>query len=327
VASTTSDCEKLTRNISESFGLISSALRKSMRIPVRVSYLVFKKLDVIEDNSLPFDKQEIFNQVITYLEESVYAKKSSPDMSFIKDALMQVSAHIPRDNKQDWLSIKNYEKILCAYNKLDLDDKKAILKSAKEMTTTMLLFQNKILLKGGQFVKSFEELSDYSHGVAGVVGNSLTNIFMNHDKKNEDRYRLLLEKNGRYNRSEETGIFLQYVNIIKDKKKDENNKQHFWPSESEENYLPVTLEEMVNHAKEYFDAAKEYIATLPRENFGARVFSSAALLKAFYELKSMIKHDDTERGRLSGLRKTGLIIEALRYTTSNRRINKLAISN
>ncbi|KAF2141061.1 uncharacterized protein K452DRAFT_351719 [Aplosporella prunicola CBS 121167] len=192
---------------SRSFSAVIKELHPELLVPVCLFYLILRGLDTIEDDmTIPLEKKEPllrdFDKIIT--KEGWTFTENGPNE---KDRELLVHFNYV---------IEEYLKLKPAYQ--------AIIKDiTKKMGDGMADYANNAEHneKGVNTVKDYEL---YCHYVAGLVGEGLTQLFVEAKLANDG----LLKRSELH---ESMGQFLQQVNIIRDIKEDLDDGRRFWPRE------------------------------------------------------------------------------------------------
>ncbi|MFP4016427.1 MAG: squalene/phytoene synthase family protein, partial [Halanaerobiales bacterium] len=183
-----------------------------------------------------------------------------------------------------------------AYDSLDDVAKTLSYKWLKEMNRGMKKYLT-------HDVKTFVDLDEYCYYVAGTVGGFLTDIVIFYSSISEGECDRLLAN---YNAS---GLFLQKVNLIRDIKKDfENREKHYWPLTSLKTSIRRimdgenkkegmnTLATMIDDVKSHIPNLISYYHSIPREMKGYRKFYSVNNALGMATIEKMEKNEDVLYG-------------------------------
>lgn len=267
----------LFSGISKNFYLASKFLPKDTRDTNMALYLMLRMADTIEDSNLPIEvKKECFD----IYREFLLSKKMNIQRfisRFEEDANLT-----PHEKKL----ITNTNVVLDLFERIGIVYRRNFTNDINEMTIGMEKYLEKRII-------TIHDQDDYCHYVAGIVGKILTDmyLFYNHIN-NEEHYKMLSLSN-------DFGLLLQKVNIIKGSKEDylKNNKNSvnrtyipegllrrhnlsleelFNPENSKKALL--VLEELTKDAKKYKQPSLEYIKQIPKKEKGIKIFSNIILL-------------------------------------------------
>ncbi|HEY4395492.1 MAG TPA: squalene/phytoene synthase family protein, partial [Polyangia bacterium] len=118
--------------------------------------------------------------------------------------------------------------------------------------------------RGGLTLGSIEELRDYCYAVAGIVGEMLTELYL------EDRVELMADAEGLRSRGAAFGEGLQLVNVLKDAPRDAAEGRVFLP--------PGTTRVVLELARADLDAAAEYVGLLRNAGTDSRLVAFNAFI-------------------------------------------------
>lgn len=196
-------CYELLIEVSRSFSLVIQELPNELRDSICIFYLVLRGLDTVEDDP------NIEKDTKISLLNSFGANLDNPGGFDVLDC-----GH--RDYYRRLM--KDFHKVCLEYQKLQLGYRKVIQNATNEMAEGMIYF----LEKG---VETIEEYDKYCHYVAGIVGQGLTDLFVESGLESKSLSSL------REVESNNMGLFLQKTNIIRDYYEDIREDRVFWPTE------------------------------------------------------------------------------------------------
>ncbi len=194
-------CYNTLDRVSRSFAMVIRELPEPLSLNVCLFYLILRGLDSIEDD------MELPNNEKVDLLRNFYQKnyKSGWNIKGVGD-------------KEEYRELlKNYDKVIGAFSKLDESAQAIITDICKKMGNGMADF-------AGVEIITVADYDLYCHHVAGLVGIGLSGIFSSS----------FLEDNGlRYEEelSNTMGLFLQKINIVRDYREDLDAGRTFWPKE------------------------------------------------------------------------------------------------
>ena len=267
----------LFSGISRNFCLASRFLPKDTRDTNMTLYLMLKMADTIEDSNLPIEvKKECFDMYRKFL-----LSKKTNIQQFV--SRFEEEANLTPHEKK---LIANTNVILDLFGRIGIVYRRNFINDINEMTTGMEKYLEKRII-------TIHDQDDYCHYVAGMVGKILTDMYLFYNHINNEEHHKMLSL------SNDFGLLLQKVNIIKGSKEDylRNNKNSvnrtyipegllrrhnlsleelFNPENSEKALL--VLEELTKDAKKYKQPSLEYIKQIPKKEKGIKMFSNIILL-------------------------------------------------
>ncbi|MFP4661479.1 MAG: squalene/phytoene synthase family protein [Halanaerobiales bacterium] len=264
-------CKKILPKVSRSFAITIPMLDAEIKLPVLITYLQDRLLDNFED--------EISDQDISIDERKKMMDKVvelfTPDVGDVEEVAREISEYaelMPEKSLQDLT--ENALIVRWAYDSLGEVAKSLSFKWLEEMNRGMKKYLT-------HDVRTFVDLDEYCYYVAGTVGGFLTDVVIFYSSISEEESDRLLAN---YNAS---GLFLQKVNLIRDIKKDiENREKHYWPltslktsirrimdKENKKEGMSV-LAAMIDDVKNHIPNLISYYHSIPREMKGYRKFYS-----------------------------------------------------
>ena len=191
---------KMLQGVSRSFAFTIPQLPAGLRMAAGNSYLLCRIADTIEDstNLSPPEKSEFserFSQVV--------AGAASAE-SLARDIVERLSCDVPSAERT---LIVEMDRLIGITHRLRPRQRQALARCVQVMTSGMSEFQYKATPAGLENLRMFDR---YCYHVAGVVGDTLTELFCDYSERIESRRTELL------NLSASFGQGLQIVNIIKD---------------------------------------------------------------------------------------------------------------
>ncbi|KMT00351.1 hypothetical protein BVRB_9g216610 [Beta vulgaris subsp. vulgaris] len=198
-------CYSMLHKVSRSFALVIQQLGTDLRNAVCVFYLVLRALDTVEDDTSLADDVKI--PILRAFHEHIYDR----------------DWHFSCGTKHYKVLMDEFNYVRTAFLELDRGYQVAIEDITKRMGAGMAKFVCKE-------VETIVDYDEYCHYVAGLVGLGLSKLF--HNAGLEDLAPEYLSNN--------MGLFLQKVNVIRDYLEDINEipKRHmFWPREIWSKYV------------------------------------------------------------------------------------------
>ena len=198
---------------SRSFSSVIKELHPELLVPVALFYLILRGLDTIEDDMTIAleEKDPLLRDFYKITEQEGWNfDGNGPDE---KDRALLVDFNVVIDE---------FSKIKPVYREII---KGITLKMGKGMADYANNAEH-----NANGVNTIKDYDLYCHYVAGLVGNGLTQLFVESGLANA----ALLD---RPNLQESMGLFLQKTNIIRDIKEDFDDKRRFWPKEIWSKYV------------------------------------------------------------------------------------------
>lgn len=258
---------ELLHAASRTFALGIDLLPRPLREEIETAYLLLRVSDYLEDNErmAARDKVALLTQWARVLEGAEPV-----------DELADTLASVP-DRSPDALVARNTRQVHAALQQARPDARTILVRHVRDSTLGMARWAER-----GPDISTEADLDDYMHEVAGRVGWLLTEIFALHipgvAEEKEEMMRL-----GR-----EFGLALQTVNVIRGLHGDWERGWVFIPrafvpgggdpralftEEGRDRDAELAiLERLVPKAEAHLEAARGYIARIPRSERGIRLF-------------------------------------------------------
>ncbi len=134
------------------------------------------------------------------------------------------------------------------------------------------------------------ELEDYCYGVAGIVGEMITDLVSLYDPSLDRRRVLSMHAN-----AVDFGIGLQLTNVLKDSWRDAQQGRRYLPARFvrfDGTDRPGSLRPLVEMAMHRLDRGLEYTAAIPYDHAGIRNFCLVALVLAAASLAAVRDRED-----------------------------------
>ncbi|MFW5684081.1 MAG: squalene/phytoene synthase family protein [Spirochaetota bacterium] len=192
---------RLLRATSRTFALSIEGLPGSLREEMALAYLLFRVSDYFEDHPelSPDEKAEL----LALWEQTL----ANPERA---GALTRRMADVPYDRSDPEADVaREFELLFRVLSSFDHRVQAVIVERVRETTRGMARWQ----LKGPR-VEDEDELDDYMHHVAGLVGYLVTDLFALHFPRIAERRTRLMPL------AREFGLALQCVNILRGLRKD-----------------------------------------------------------------------------------------------------------
>jgi farnesyl-diphosphate farnesyltransferase len=272
-------CGVMLPKVSRTFAICIRLLPRDLEHPVLVAYLLCRIADTIEDSTTltATEQDQLFAHFSSCLDEG------GPDAGPLREAFAG-------GGTDEELLAREADKVLREFRGLPSGQRDAVRPWVQEMCAGMTEFARRAEDTPGAHLEALgtvEELDRYCYYVAGTVGHLLTELFALHGgtagTERHDRLREL---------SASFGLGLQLTNIIKDVADDRARGWSFVPRQLCEvaGIRPEDLQDerfseagrsvmllLINKAKGHLDDALEYTTTLPRAEYGIRLFCLTSL--------------------------------------------------
>jgi len=260
-------CREILKKVSRSFALTIPFLDNSIHDPVMVTYLQDRLLDNFED-----EVRGISLEQRKYLMDRV-VDIFGPGTSFPEDTIRKIQDQADLFSDKALSRLTARADLLYEANKtLDFEVRQISHYWMQEMNRGMQSFLTRE-------VETFSDLDEYCYYVAGTVGGFLTETIILKEDIKEPEGQIL------QNNFEDAGRFLQKVNIIRDIKKDiENREKNYWPLKNlgldladltdpgQEKKVLQGLECMIENVLTHVPGLLEYYRALPDGLSGYRRF-------------------------------------------------------
>jgi farnesyl-diphosphate farnesyltransferase len=239
------DLADLLQKTSRTFALAIPLLPEPARTEVGLAYLLFRIADTFEDaTEWPRAQRQAaladFTRVLEQLDASGAAA--------MRDRWMAS----PPCTHQGYVELLGKTpEVISAVRSLDAAAQRILVRHAARTAEGMARIVMRSDEKGVLRLGTLEELRDYCYVVAGIVGELLTELFLN-DAPQLESERRELEENTRL-----FGEGLQLVNILKDSAVDAGDGRTYLPER-------VPRSEVLELARRDLDAAGRYVTALQR---------------------------------------------------------------
>lgn len=265
---------ELLERVSRTFALSNRMLPRRFRYPMTVAYLLFRVSDYLEDN--PILRRGEKARLLRSWERVLAGAMPSGE-------LQGALSPLPQDDSEAEVAHR-FGQILEQLDHMPPEVSEAIRQHARETTLGMEIWQRK-----GPRIRTEEELDEYMHYVAGIVGLMITEVFSTISISVRSRRRTLLPL------AREYGLGLQTVNIIRGVRKDRERGWIFVPEEfcKEAGIEPEQLfsrtrtdesmevvERLAQKAERHLRGGLRYVLTLPRSLYRVRVATMWPLMFA-----------------------------------------------
>ncbi|KAG6178206.1 Delta(24)-sterol C-methyltransferase [Claviceps purpurea] len=202
---TLKECFRFLGLTSRSFAVVIQELNPELLVPIALFYLVLRGLDTIEDDmTIPLEKKI---PLLRHFHEN-----------------MEIDGwQFHESNEKDKELLEKFDVVITELKKIKSQYYAIIKDITVKMGNGMADYaQNDDMIKNG--VQNIEDYELYCHYVAGLVGEGLTNLFVESELGNPK----LAE---RPSLTESMGQFLQKTNIIRDIHEDWQDGRRWYPKE------------------------------------------------------------------------------------------------
>ena len=321
-----SDVKEMVKSVSRTFALSIQNLPKNIRLPVSLSYLLFRVSDCVEDNpDLAFDQKEeilqIWSQVLldkecpnVFTSQIVHLDPTDPEVSVAQKA----------------------QELIGILHTFQPELQELIVQHCVSSTLGMAKWQ-----RLGPSIQTEDDLDDYMFYVAGLVGYLMTDIFAFFLSSIRKAKFSLLPL------ARQVGLGLQTVNIIRGLRADYKRgwmfvpeSYLFWEGISREQFFLTEFEDkallvinrLTNKAEKHLKFGLDYISAFPIWMHRVRL---SCIWPLFFAIKTLaVSQDNPEVIRSEVKISRSEVIDIMRSTTllgwSNywlqRYYNKLSIS-
>jgi phytoene/squalene synthetase len=255
--------------VSRSFAVSIQALSEPLRDYIGLAYLLCRVVDTIEDSSWP--NQQSQKNAFDQFESFLMNRSSLADFKLFSSAF---PADVCREERE---LIDDSYQLFERYHALPTEIRACIQNPVLSMSRGMkfFIFRDFKTLK----LRDLKELDQYCFFVAGVVGELLTNLANRISVK-----RLASDNSAPFSLIEayHFALFLQKVNILKDKQNDEKNGRYLLPDPGS------VWRQLENHSQHAFN----YIEKIPKHLNDFKLFCSWALFLGLSSLSYLVTHND-----------------------------------
>lgn len=265
---------QLLRQVSRTFALSIEQLPPQLRDPFTIAYLLLRISDTLEDHpALPAHRKE---ELLLWWDAVL---RGDADAAAFLQATAPAALRVA-----DWRTVEEAAGILHARDRLPLPVRNAVTRYVSLTTRGMARWQRE-----GPVVRDDEQLDDYMHQVAGLVGYLITELFALYSPAVARRAQLMRPL------AREFGLGLQTVNVIRGLHGDFQRGWVFAPASylaaeqitAEQLFEPASraaalrvVDRLADKARVHLDAGLQYILLLPRREHRLRLMCIWPLLFA-----------------------------------------------
>lgn len=239
-----SEISKLLANTSRTFALTIPLLGQPLRRYVGAAYLLFRIADTIEDSCTLSQSQK--RDLFVALDDALTSADTGVAESSVPAALRNLQV---TDNQHESVLLHQVDSVLATVKAFPKDAGHVVLDCVQRSAAGMKRFVSSGDQGGNVRLKSMVELREYCYSVAGIVGEMLTELFLQQSRipsVTADRLRELAPV---------FGEALQLVNIVKDDEADEKQGRKFIPP-------GVTRDFLIQLARHDLRQSEHYIEVL-----------------------------------------------------------------
>lgn len=282
-------CTAILPKVSRTFAPTIRMLPQKLYLPVTVAYLLCRIADTIEDS----DTLEVEQKKIML---SLYGRLfSDPESKDLMSVLMDEIRKFPAAGSDNEL-VHHLPIVWQVYQTFSERIQAGIATWVGEMIRGMQHYAQARNVTTVRFLHTMSELEEYTYYVAGTVGNLLTALFSLYSSRITPA---IHEKLQAFSAS--FGRGLQMVNIIRDIPGDWRNGRSYIPEEillkyrltrqtlfdkENDHQAKLLIQELIQGAIIYLDAALSYFLLLPKKETRIRLF---CLLPLFWALRTLQK--------------------------------------
>lgn len=266
--------DEILPQVSRTFALTIPQLPAELAAAVTNAYLLCRMADTIEDEpGLSREQKQHYQRA--YLDTVMGAAHDGHLSDELSGHLTDQTLAAERD------LIRHLPLVLAANRTLNPAQRQAIRDCLSVMTQGMLDFQD----TGLNGLNSREDLDRYCYCVAGVVGEMLTELFIDFDPS------LAVHRDRLCQLGVSLGNGLQLTNILKDQEEDRARGVSWLPRDllADHDSHPKAVEELIGTAHAHLRRALQYVMIIPTRHTGIRRFMVWTLGLALLTLRRVRK--------------------------------------
>lgn len=281
-------CLDVLPRVSRTFAPTIKMLPRGLNLTVTVAYLLCRIADSVEDSQeLAVDQKRDMLQT--------YAQIFGPQHETAVRQFMNMVPALPPAGPDEEL-VYHLPVVLRVYSGFSKQTRQFIGKWVVEMSLGMRKYAQASKIRRFTFLKSMNELEEYTYYVAGTVGYLLTELFSYYSSKITPALKSRLDL-----LAESFGKGLQMVNIIRDMTTDLRRGQSYIPDELLQKYkltrksifeednahlAEQMFNELIHNAVKHLDRALDYILLIPKQETRIRLF---CMLPLFWAMRTLQK--------------------------------------
>ena len=295
----------ILQGVSRTFALTIPQLPEPLMKAVSNAYLLCRIADTIEDDpSLNLRQKKLYSDWFASLVEDNLTTDN-----FASELALNLGPHTSDSER---LLIQKSAAVLRITHTLSPNQRNTMFKCVKTMTDGMLLYQGKETLDG---LENQSAMDLYCYYVAGVVGEMLTELFLEYGKTwNEACKNTMLEFSTSF------GQGLQMTNILKDIWADRERGACWVPRDifEKENIVlskikngldpgfERCLETLIATTFYHLENALNYTLSIPKKELGIRRFCLWALFLAILTLRKIYRNPKYIKGETVKISRTSV---------------------
>ncbi len=278
--------EELLQTTSRTFALSIPLLPKPLDQQVTLAYLVFRIADTIEDaDHLSRDERceslHQFHDILLRLPIENGNADDSADIASWSSRFSDVS-----ENDDYNRLVAETGRVLRLVSELDSGARKAIQRHARRSVMGMKETLHRADVGGNLTLTSVDQLRQYCYYVAGIVGEMITELFLQSHESQDGAASLEESKVSTLQRTAAAfGEALQLVNILKDSGDDAICGRSYLPPDVPRDQIHCLADERIADAEQYVQALRSISATP-----GMIAFCDAPLQLAKRTLEVVAEH-------------------------------------
>jgi farnesyl-diphosphate farnesyltransferase len=280
-------CIEVLPKVSRTFAPTIQRLPRALFLQATVAYLLCRVADTIEDSEILTIKQK--QRLLEKYAHILEREHATPELT----AFMSHIRLLPQEGS-DYELVHNVPLILTVYNTFPKNVRRGMSTWVVEMISGMRKYVQAKNNSSQNFLKTLKDLDDYIYYVAGTVGNLATMLFSYYSPNITHKITNRLKRH-----AESVGKGLQLVNIIRDMPDDWKYNRSYMPNELLKKYdltrqsifdrqnlqrSKKMLNELIEIALAYLDAALQYIVAIPKAERSIRL---SCLLPLFWALQTL----------------------------------------
>lgn len=249
--------EDLLQQTSRTFALAIPLLPEPTRNEVGIAYLLFRIADTFEDG-VRWPRERRLAALGRFVE--LLARDPADAEPLARECL-----HDPPSDHAGYRELlTRMPLVLRDLAGLSAPARATIVRQVGRSVDSMQAFVRRADARGHLTLTSIEELRDYCYGVAGIVGEMLTELYL------LERVELMAPAEALRNRAAAFGEGLQLVNVLKDAPRDAEEGRVYLP--------PGALGVVLELARTDLDAAGEYVSLLREAGTDSRLVAFNAFI-------------------------------------------------
>ena len=288
--------KEILQGVSRTFALTIPQLPKPLFHLLGNCYLLCRITDTIEDDAKmpPSQKEQFFKHFVQVVEGQ---KPPEPFAQELSEAMS--SSATPSEHNL----VLNTKRVVRITHSFTSNQRKILERCVRIMSEGMAQFQYNASPEG---LENLHQMNRYCYYVAGVVGETMTDLFCDYSEEINKNRKTLLSLAVPY------GQGLQMTNILKDMWDDQHRKAcwlpkdifstagfdlNFLTSQKRDSHFTKALFELLAISRTYLEKALQYAITLPRHETGIRLFILWAPAMAFLTLRRIHKKPTFQSGQ------------------------------